>query len=122
MTTETPAAPATLIAPANSSAPDGGLHVPADPSIWYGDSAALREFLLAHYPMDEQRQRIVTDSLAYLDQFYATRQTENVNGDTIPVTNSPIRMASAVAVRARSSGSARTSGSRMCCHMSMKAQ
>lgn len=82
------------IEPAPASTPPapaaGSLHVPENDAIWYGDTAALTEFLVTHYPMDDQRQRIVREGLQHVDHFYATRQTENVAGETIPVTNSPI--------------------------------
>lgn len=79
-------------APAAPAAPvpaviDG---VAQDSAVWYGGTGALIAFLTAHYPMDEQRQRIVGEALRHIERFYATRKTENVAGETIPVTNSPI--------------------------------
>lgn len=70
--------------------PDQETHVPEDSSVWYGPTTALQEFLVTHYPMDEIRRRIVTEALSYVDDFYARRRTENIAGETIPVTNSPI--------------------------------
>ena len=75
---------------AASATPGSETFVPEDSSVWYGDTATLREFLAAHYPMDEQRRRIVNEALAHVDEFYRTRQAENIAGEDIPVTNSPI--------------------------------
>lgn len=82
----------TAIAPQVSVNPAAGgdTFVPEDDSVWYGETAALAEFLVAHYPMDEGCRRIVTGALAHIDRFYATRRTENIRGETIPVTASPI--------------------------------
>ncbi|MBA4137973.1 MAG: hypothetical protein C0518_11705 [Opitutus sp.] len=74
--------------PGSATRPD--TFVPDDPAIWYGGTKELTEFLIARYPMDERNRRIVGESLAYLDRFYATRRTENVSGEMIPVTTSPI--------------------------------
>lgn len=64
--------------------------VPDDPSVWYGATAGLQAFIEARYPMDHQRRRIVRAALDHIDSFYRTRTTENIAGEMMPVSSSPI--------------------------------
>lgn len=72
------------------TAPADDLYVPEDPSVWYGATAELQAFIAQHYPMDATRARIVREALDHIDEFYRVRQSENITGEKIPVTNSPI--------------------------------